>query len=215
MTRMETFLAEYFASPGPHKLELGAGENGKPGWITTDLLEHPNPNGTYTIGVDVTRSFPFADGCFDVIYAEHMIEHIPLNSGISMLRECHRVLKTGGTVRIVTPSLGFMLRVMSYDQGALERSYMNWSVRTFVPDAPIVSNAVFLNNFVRNWGHQFIYDRATLLTAFQTAGFSAIRELPINKSDVSVLAGLESITRLPPGFLELESMVFEADKAGS
>jgi predicted SAM-dependent methyltransferase len=113
-------------------------------------------------------------------------------------------------IRIVTPSLGFLLRVCSPDRGLLERNYIAWSVRQFVPDAPSVTNAVFLNNFMRAWGHTFVYDRETLAQSLQLAGFGAIRECEFGRSDHPFLSGLENAVRLPPGFLELESMIFEA-----
>jgi hypothetical protein len=129
-----------------------------------------------------------------------------------MVRECCRILKPGGVVRIVTPSLGFLLRVMSPDRGHLERDYFTWSVKACTPEAPILANAFFLNNFVRNWGHLFIYDRETLSFILNDAGFVDAKECPFNQSAHDALRGLENGDRMAPGFLELESMVWEATK---
>jgi predicted SAM-dependent methyltransferase len=194
---------------GPHKLELGAGTVGKPGWLSTDILESPDAG---IVGIDATKPFPFPDESFHYIYSEHMIEHIPLAAGQFMLRECYRTLKTGGVLRLVTPSLGFMLRVISPDPGLLERQYIKWAVRTFAPEAPAITNAVFFNNFVRNWGHTFIYDRETLSLILIESGFQLIKECRINESEHSALAFLENTERLPMGFLELESMIIEGTK---
>jgi predicted SAM-dependent methyltransferase len=202
-------VSKYFVGTGPYKLELGAGTASKPGWISTDLCESPDAN---IFGLDVTRPFPFADDAFHYIYSEHMLEHIPLTSARFMLKECNRTLKTGGVLRLVTPSLGFLLRVMSPDRGLLEREYIHWAVGTFVPDAPTVTNAVFFNNFVRNWGHTFIYDRDTLVFILQEAGFTALKECRINESEHNALVDLENTQRLPEGFLELESMIIEGTK---
>ena len=212
MSDVETALANYFSNPCPFRLELGAGANGKPGWLTTDLREHPNPNGNYSIGLDATKPFPLPDDRFDFIFCEHMIEHITFVSGQNMLRECHRILRPSGVIRIVTPSLGFLLRIMSPDRSQLEQSYLEWSLKAFVPSAPIVTNAFFLNNFVRAWGHVFIFDHATLHLAMTTAGFVDIKECPIGSSEHQVLSGLENVNRLPPGYLKLESMIFEGTK---
>lgn len=212
MGRAENFLASYFSGPGPFKLELGAGPNRRPGWLSTDLHEREHDDGTYCLSLDATRPFFFQDNQFGYAYCEHMIEHIPLSAGRAMLAEVRRVLSPGGVLRVVTPSLGFLLRVISPDRGALEQQYLEWSIRNFVPDAPASTNAIFLNNFVRNWGHVFVYDRKTLSLAMKEAGFRDVVERPFGQSNHAALSGLESASRLPAGFLELESMVFEGTK---
>jgi predicted SAM-dependent methyltransferase len=209
MQSAHPFLGTYLAGPGPHRLEIGAGLNIKPGWLTTDLYPDPASN---VIALDATERFPLPDACFDYVYSEHMIEHVPFASGQSMLRECFRILKPGGTVRIVTPSIGMLLRVMSADRGPLEARYRDWSVGCWVPDAPLVTNAFFLNNFVRNWGHQFVYDQETMRYAMAAAGFEAIAAREINDSPHAALQDLENEARMPRGFLALESMIMEATK---
>jgi predicted SAM-dependent methyltransferase len=212
MRDLASVLSDYLSGPGPFRLEIGAGMNGKPGWLATDLVEQPHPSGTYSIELDAAKPFPIADGAFDFIYSEHMIEHIPFADGQSMLSECNRVLKPGGIVRIVTPSLGFVLRIMSPDRSLFEQQYLNWSLKISAPKAPAITNAFFFNNFVRDWGHTFIYDHETLRLAMTTAAFTNIKECFIGCSEHQALIGLENESRLPPGFLELESMIFEGTK---
>ena len=205
-------LVNYLAEPGPHCLEIGAGWNGRPGWLATDL--NPPP-GLDCIRLDATKSFEIPSKSFDFIYSEHMIEHVSFEDGRNMLEECNRILKPSGVIRIVTPSLGFLSRVMSSDRGMLEDSYRNWSVTTWVPEAPKVTNAFLLNNFMRAWGHAFIYDRETLELALQLSGFEPIVSCELNQSDHPLLCGLANVNKIPPGFLDLESMVLEGTKAGN
>jgi len=124
-------------------------------------------------------------------------------------------LKPFGVIRIVTPSVGFLSRVVSSDRGVLEDRYRNWSVTTWVPEAPQVTNAFFLNNFVREWGHTFIYDRETLELALRLSGFEPVVSCDLNKSEHPLLRGLANVGKIPPGFLDLESMVLEGTKARS
>jgi predicted SAM-dependent methyltransferase len=202
-------LAAHLLGPAPHRLELGAGWTARPGWLATDLAGDPDA-GIWPL--DATAPFPIADGRFDYAYAEHMIEHVEFPAAERMLAECRRILKPGGVLRIVTPSLGFLLRLLQPDRGPLEDAYRDWSVRTFVPEAPTVTDAFFLNNFMRAWHHMFIYDRATLRLALERAGFTGIVECALLESAHVALRGLETEDRLPPGFLALESMVFEATR---
>jgi predicted SAM-dependent methyltransferase len=205
-------LVNYLAKPRPHCLEIGAGWNGRPGWLATDL--NPPP-GYPCMNLDATKSFNIPSESFDFIYSEHMIEHVSFEDGLNMLEECNRILKPSGIIRIVTPSLGFLLRVMSSDRCMLEERYREWSVTNWVPGAPKVTNAFFLNNFARAWGHTFIYDRETLELALQLSGFEPIVSCELNKSDHSLLCGLANVGKIPPGFLDLESMVLEGTKARS
>lgn len=208
--QVDPALADYLAQPGPRCLEIGAGWNTRPGWLTTDL--NPPP-GHACIKLDATKTFEIPSESFDFIYSEHMIEHVSFEDGRNMLEECNRVLKPSGVIRIVTPSLGFLSRVMSSDRGMLEDRYRNWSVETWVPEAPQVTNALFLNNFVRNWGHTFIYDRETLELVLRLSGFDPVVFCELNNSEHAVLRGLANTGKIPSGFLDLESMVLEGTKA--
>ncbi len=48
---------------------------------------------------------PLADKSADYIYSSHFLEHLDRDSGRKLLRECLRVLKPGGVVRIGVPDL--------------------------------------------------------------------------------------------------------------
>jgi len=210
--QLDPTLATYLAKPGPHCLEIGSAHYSKPGWLATDL----NPPAGHTcIRLDASESFEIPSESFDFVYSEHMIEHISFEGGRHMLEECNRILKPSGVIRIVTPTLGFLLRVMSADRGMLENSYRDWSVTEHVPEAPQVTNAFFLNNFVRNWGHTFIYDRETLELALRLSGFEPVVSCELNESTHPLLRGLANVGRLRLGFLELESMALEGTKAHS
>ena len=206
------YVESYLTQPGPHLLEVGAGKAGRSGWLTTDLTPKWASDGSFVIALDATKKFPLPTSAFDFAYSEHMIEHITYKDGVNMLRECHRVLKPGGTVRIATPSIGMLIRVMAPDRTLLEQRYFTQSLKASLPDAPAQTNAFFLNNFMRNWRHTFVYDRETLQIAMKQAGFSSIRECEFAQSRHAVLRNLEHHGRMPPGFLELETMVFEAVK---
>ena len=215
MKNLDQELVDYLRGPAPHKLEIGAGQNGKQGWLATDLRSGSSAGGLRIIALDASKDFPIPSDSLDFIYMEHMIEHISFEKGQGMLAECNRILKPGGVVRIVTPSLGLLIKMISSDRSALEERYRKWSVETFVPDAPRITNAFFFNNFVRAWGHTFIYDHETLILAMRLAGLEMIKVCDLNVSEHSALCGLENVARLPPGFLDLESIVLEGVKGVS
>jgi predicted SAM-dependent methyltransferase len=207
---MDDLLLRYFQSPGPKMLEIGASATRKHGWLASDC----DVTGDDAFRHDATQPFPVPAASFDYIYTEHMVEHIPYAGAQSMFRECLRMLKPGGVLRVVTPSIGFLTRILSADRSKFEDSYRTWSVKTFVPEAPQVTNAFFLNNFVRAWGHTFLYDLETLTLALQIAGFQKIATCSFNQSEHAALRNLANEFRLPPGFLDMESMTVEASKSG-
>ena len=52
---------------------------------------------------DLTKGLPYSDDTFDVVYASHVLEHIPYSSVNEFIQECVRVSRPGGVLRIVVP----------------------------------------------------------------------------------------------------------------
>lgn len=215
MQKVEDVAPLYLGEPGPHLLEIGTGRSFKAGWLCTDLEQLAAVDGSELPAVhymDATQPFPLPSDAFDAVYTEHTIEHLSLLDGMRLAAEAFRVLKSGGVLRVVTPSLGFLLRMTSIDKDLFEQRYFDWALDASVPDAPIHSAAVFLNNFVRAWGHRFIYDRPTLRITMERAGFTDVRECGLLESAIPAMAGIANVGRMPPGFLALESMIMEGRK---
>jgi len=94
-------IAAYLRSHDITKLQLGAGENIRPDWLNTDLHDYGRP--ADLVYLDVRRPFPFPDESFDLVFSEHMLEHLEYEEGLRCLVECRRVLRPGGRIRIATP----------------------------------------------------------------------------------------------------------------
>jgi predicted SAM-dependent methyltransferase len=203
-------VREYFRKPGPKMLQIGSGINVYPGWLNTDY----EPVIPGTLRMDATKPFPFKDKSFDYIFCQHMIEHIGYQDGQFMLRECLRVLKPGGKVRISTPNLAMVCGLYRRPEelSELQNAYLHWSQETWVPDAPKARPAFVINNFFRNWGHQFIYDAETLSEAIERVGFCQVKAFALNASEDPVFQNLENEKRLPEGFLAMETITFEGRK---
>ena len=198
----------YLAAHGVAKLHLGCGARILDGWLNVDI----EPCSPQVLRLDATQAFPFADASFDYIFSEHMIEHLSYPQGQQMLAECRRVLKPGGVLRIATPDLAFLVALYGAEKSALQNAYLEWAHMQFIAWAPEASDTFVVNNFVRDWGHQFIYDPKTLHRALRDAGFTTPAACEINASSHDALCGLEHLERMPEGFLRLETMVFEAEK---
>lgn len=197
----------YRTANSPVKLHLGCGDHILASWFNTDL----NPLFEAVEPLDVTLPFDIPSGSVDLIFTEHLIEHLPYSDGRHMILECFRVLRVGGILRVATPDILFLIDLMT-NRSELNRSYVEWATRTFLADAPHASSTFVVNNFFRDWGHQFIYDEDTLSGLLTEAGFSDITRVDLEVSNHEHLNGLENVGRMPDGFLKLETIVLEATR---
>jgi SAM-dependent methyltransferase len=82
----------------PRTLDVGCGRNKVPGAIGIDR----NPATHADALCDLNRvPYPFADSSFDEIRVVHVVEHV--DDVIKLVEECHRLLRPGGWLFIVTP----------------------------------------------------------------------------------------------------------------
>lgn len=96
-------IEAYLRTHEVRKLQLGTGANPYPGWLNTDIADFRRTG--EIVYLDARRRFLLPAASFDVIFTEHMIEHLTYEEGLACLGECHRVLRPGGRVRVATPSL--------------------------------------------------------------------------------------------------------------
>lgn len=202
-------VSSYLREHATRKLHVGCGANLLGGWLNAEFF----PVSPEVLHLDATRTFPFDDCTFDCIFSEHMIEHVTYADGFGMLKECHRTLKPGGSIRISTPDLGFLIDLYKDGRSELQTRYMEWSVKSHGIDAPCCDDTFVINNFVRCWGHSFIYDEKTLRSLLERVGFVNVTRRNIGESEHESLRGLENVRRMPEGFLELESLTLEATKS--
>ena len=88
-------------------LNLGCGDRFHPEWENVDLY----PTGPGVRVCDLRKGTPYADETFDLVYHSHVLEHLPRDAALNLLRECHRVLKRGGVIRVVVPELERIARL--------------------------------------------------------------------------------------------------------
>jgi len=86
-------------------LDLGCGQDKKEGYLGLDI--HPWP--CVDVVHDATTGLPFPDNHFDKVYSGMFFEHLGKFQVPPMLRECHRVLREGGELRIIVPDLDKVL----------------------------------------------------------------------------------------------------------
>jgi predicted SAM-dependent methyltransferase len=181
-------IERYFRDNQVRRLQLGASNSPIKGWLNTDVLP-TRRDGVY---LDATRRFPFRDNTFDYVCSEHMIEHIEYPDALFMLRQCFRVLKPGGKIRMSTPDLRVLVGLFSKEKTAAQSFYVDWMTKKFLPNVSYCKEVFLINNSVRAWGHQFLYDRETIEITMKEIGFENIRYYRPGVSDDENLLGIES-----------------------
>lgn len=98
-------------------LNLGCGTRCHPDWVNLDIA----PLAPGVIAHDLRTGLPFPDNSCEAVYHSHVLEHIPKSEARSFIRECQRVLKPGGILRVVVPDLEQICRLyLEKLKGALE-----------------------------------------------------------------------------------------------
>ena len=81
-------------------LEIGPGPRRVPGFETINVVWGHDVD---YIG-DASKRLPFASDSFDLVYASHVLEHIPWYQVPSVIKEWVRIIKPGGSIEILLPN---------------------------------------------------------------------------------------------------------------
>jgi predicted SAM-dependent methyltransferase len=160
--------ADAAAIRGDIRLHLGCGGERKAGWINIDLLGDP-----VDLAWNLARPLPFETDSVSAIFHEHLLEHLPFEAGDSFMRECFRVLRPGGILRVGVPDAGRLLLSYAGDHGYLEDLH---------PDRPTA--LIGVQELFYWHRHCAMYDTETLELFFRAAGFPNPRERSFGDTDL-------------------------------
>ncbi len=109
-------------------LNLGCGKRFHPDWTNVNFTT----TGSDVIAHDLTQGIPFPEASFDVVYHSHILEHFSKPQAPLFLKDCYRVLRPQGVIRIAVPDLEQIIRsyIFALEQalsGSQEAAYnYNW-----------------------------------------------------------------------------------------
>jgi predicted SAM-dependent methyltransferase len=123
----------------------------------------------------VEHGLPFHDGVADFIFMSHLLEHLYLTQGRVLLRECRRVLRPAGVLRICVPDLAHAVRMFNDGQtaGALQYFFYDAGPSTFTR-------------------HRYMYDFAILEAELRAAGFDQVSRTGFGRGRTPDLALLDN-----------------------
>ncbi len=143
---------------------------------------------------------PYADGSVDAVYASHVWEHLYYEDARRATAECFRVLRPGGSLRIVVPSLRLYCEKYLAEAGSREAA-LNLHGRLMYRDLARQKNALYglyaaLTGFHL---HKFMYDEPALAALLADAGFGDVCVRPYLETSIPRLGEVEAPSRLLDG----------------
>jgi predicted SAM-dependent methyltransferase len=146
--------------------------------------------------LDIGETLPFEDGAVDWVYAEHLIEHVPLPLAVGWLTEVRRVLAPGGLLRLTTPDLRRYAEGYVRQDGFFARHRRRLRVMRVGPPMPD-RTAFMFNQIFYLYGHKWIYDEAELRHVLAQAGFdgSTMRVAAFGEGALPDIAALDTTMR--------------------
>ncbi len=99
--------------------------------------------------VDINRKLPLKNNSVKYIYCSHVLEHFEKYETQNILKECFRVLKNGGVMRIVLPDLKMIIKKYN-NADEFNKIFFGYDK----------DKKNIFNFFIR--GHQWMYDKKSI-----------------------------------------------------
>jgi len=171
------------------KVNLGAGPSGINGWLNLDwgilpILAKAGWPRTLLIKLgileenynvvwpefrlyDIRRKLPFGDKSVDFIYCSHVLEHFEKYQVLNILKECQRILKNDGVLRVVVPDIKKIIKIYGEDNDADKFAELIWGYNKSRLEKSRIDR--LKEYFIR--GHQWSYDTDSMKKIMLAAGF--------------------------------------------
>jgi SAM-dependent methyltransferase len=150
---------------------------------------------------DLRKPLPFPSGSAAAIYGSHVLEHLYLVEAERLLRECFRVLRSGGLLRLVVPDLRAVVDEYLGERpfadseqkaaglSAADRMNERLGLRDRRP--PKGNRAYRVYAALKDFhSHKWMYDAESLTARVEAAGFMEVRRLGYLESGIE---GIEEV----------------------
>lgn len=152
---------------GSVNLDLGCGSQKKDGFIGIDLSQEAD------IQWDLTWGLPLGDETVSIIRSDHFFEHLEQSDLMHLLKECRRILVTGGILYFSVP------HVDPYIEAYLTKNFD--FLKEKITDIPNGDEDLYNTCFdrilwllYRNGEHKSMFDKESIVAKVKLAGFSTV-----------------------------------------
>ena len=159
-------------------LNLACGNRYYKDWVNIDFVSSCED----VIPYNLLNGIPFDNNFFDGVYNSHVLGHFSKQQGFLFLKECFRVLKSGGVIRIVVPDLEQLakeylqaLENVSHIENEITIANYKWSVIELIDemvrekpggemlDYWMQKHIINEDQIVKRVGHEFTRIRGNLM----------------------------------------------------
>lgn len=153
------------------KLNIGNGPFRHQDWINVDCQLSLKKN---DVVCDLRRKWPLRSGSAKYIFSEHVFEHFGYPDEIGhILKECHRILKPGGILRVIVPDAERYLQAYANNDESFVRAV----------GGNEASKLSVVNVMMRENGfHKYAYDYPELESVLANAGFRNVSRSALGAS---------------------------------
>jgi predicted SAM-dependent methyltransferase len=143
--------------------------------------------------VNLEKTLPWATDSVDAIYGGEMLEHFTEANATALLRECVRVLRPGGVLRMRVPdNATFWGNYLREYEAMRARPRSEWTddharwTRMFFDDICVKPRVGFFGHF-----HKWMFDEVSLCVAFERVGLVDVSRRAYLDSRIPDIAGVE------------------------
>lgn len=153
---------------GIQRVQVGCGpHNIMEDWWNVDIDHFPGIDEV----MDATKPWPYKN--LDYVFGEHFLEHLALDGSVKFLSHAGNSLRTGGTMRLSTPNLKYVL------------------LTHYTPATDHLAGTLRMNRAFHGWGHRFLYTREMLEYILNEMGFEEVSFFTYGESGDPALGNLE------------------------
>lgn len=164
---------DFISGDGRTKLNIGcAWTMFHQGWQNIDIIDG-NANqfaSQYRYNfrqADIKNGLPFfGTGVVDLIFSSHMLEHLSYSEGSAFLKECRRVIRPTGGLRLIVPDAGFLMETYSNGEDLSDFGEVNLNCA----NAPTSVGKIWA---LLHEGHKASYDGDTLCKMLEEADWTS------------------------------------------
>jgi len=169
---MEIFPRLFRAGqPGIQRVHVGCGPQPlPPPWHNVDIRRFQGVDTVF----DVTQPWPWHELAY--VYGEHFLEHLWPEEGLRFLCHAGNALRGGGTIRLSTPSLEWVIKTHFVFQCGQEEA---------------IEGTIRMNLAFHGWGHRFLYSREMLRWILAGMGYQDIAFCAYGESADANLRNIE------------------------
>jgi predicted SAM-dependent methyltransferase len=136
---------------------------------------------------NIKKPLIFSNESVDVIYTEHVIEHVQFLDAVAFIQESKRILKSGGVFRVVCPMVERIMSAGFSDKNG--KIFVHNFIETWSDEDKLMNElglngifespeTFFLNGIFTKYGHKFIWSAELMVKVLKVIGF---REAAIKK----------------------------------